>query len=41
LTLRPQAAYGSHGRVDVLKNGKEIGHFLLSGKAVTTIAMPF
>ncbi|KAL0050477.1 hypothetical protein WJX82_000446 [Trebouxia sp. C0006] len=30
LILRPQPAYGSQGRVVVLKNGKEIGHFLLS-----------
>lgn len=40
LTLRPQATFGSHGRAVVLKNGKEIGHFLLSGNAVTTIATP-
>ncbi|DBB04769.1 TPA: hypothetical protein ACH3X3_010069 [Trebouxia sp. C0006] len=32
LILRPQPAYGSQGRVVVLKNGKEIGHFLLSDK---------
>ncbi|KAL0021700.1 hypothetical protein WJX79_002432 [Trebouxia sp. C0005] len=38
LTLRPQATFGSHGRAVVLKNGKEIGHFLLSVRICGSLA---
>ncbi|DBA79548.1 TPA: hypothetical protein ACH3X1_008249 [Trebouxia sp. C0004] len=39
LTLRSQAAYGSIKRVVILKDGKEIGHFLLSENTIRTEAV--